>query len=212
MESVLQSSYWHTWSRSSICMCKDSASTSINRFYSGSRVKDRSGNAANNKETLWDLPGNNDTAGFFCQLQPLYCLWDGSVWNGLQLAKSGLKKGQVNIIRKIRNRIIGISQPAIWFVGNSLRLESYRSLSGSSRNLSIKRGCNCFQCYLLCCLVILFLSCFIFWAQNPLGRIPTQWCHCWWLAAGTVCLNLGFLSRSFLLFMVGHLEGCGSIW
>jgi len=46
-------------------MGKDSASTPINRFYSGSRVKDRSGNAANNKETLCDLPGNNDTADFF---------------------------------------------------------------------------------------------------------------------------------------------------
>ena len=55
-------------------MGKDSAATSINRFYSGSRVKDRSGNAANNKETLCDLPGNNDIADFFGQLQPLYCL------------------------------------------------------------------------------------------------------------------------------------------
>lgn len=44
-------------------MGKDSAS--INRFYSGSRVKDRRGNAANNQETLCDSPGDNDTADFF---------------------------------------------------------------------------------------------------------------------------------------------------
>ena len=111
---------------------------------------------------------------FFCPLHLLYSRVDASGWNELQLTKSGLKKGQVNIIRKIRNGVIGISQPAIWFMGNGLRLELYHSLSGSSRNLSIKRGCNCFQCYLLCCLVILFLSCFIFWAQNQLGRIPTS--------------------------------------
>ena len=60
-------------------MVKDSASTSINRFYSGSRVKDRRGDAANNQETLCDLPGNNDTADFFlstpASVLPLRWVW-----------------------------------------------------------------------------------------------------------------------------------------
>ena len=48
---------------SSVRLWNDSGSPS--RFYFGSRVKDRSGSAANNKEMLRDLPGNNNAADFY---------------------------------------------------------------------------------------------------------------------------------------------------